>query len=90
MMKCEICGFGIADGVSLFRQNAKGEPGRWRCIDHNEIEIDSVVIDVVSALEKEKCPRGKVGHNTVVDGICYECEGEEAARRARLEEKGIF
>lgn len=43
-----------------------------------------------SVAKREKCPMGKVGHVTVVNGVCYECEGEEAARRARLEERGIF
>jgi hypothetical protein len=42
---------------------------------------------------EERCPDdgryGVVAHE-VVDGRCYTCAGEEAARRARLEEKGIF
>lgn len=30
-MKCEICGKGPTDGVSVLRVNAKGIPGIWRC-----------------------------------------------------------
>lgn len=39
----------------------------------------------------KKCPRGKPPHDKyVVNGVCYACRGEDAARHARLEEKGIF
>ena len=31
---CEICGRGPAEGVDVFRVNAKGVPGVWRCKAH--------------------------------------------------------
>lgn len=31
---CEVCGKGPAQGVSVFRANAKGVPGIWRCRAH--------------------------------------------------------
>lgn len=43
--------------------------------------------------ERECCPDdGRYGFrpHLVVDGVCYTCAGEEDARRARLEERGIF
>jgi len=38
------------------------------------------------------CPKGRFHYEpyNVVDGVCYNCEGDEAARQARLEEKGVF
>lgn len=33
-MKCDKCGKGPQDGVSLYRVNEKGVPGKWRCEKH--------------------------------------------------------
>lgn len=56
-MKCEICQKGIADGVSLFRQNAHGEVGIWRCREHNGEPIDPEVDDLVSIIQlASSCP----------------------------------
>lgn len=33
-MKCEVCGGCPQNGVDLYRVNAKGQPGRWRCRTH--------------------------------------------------------
>lgn len=38
-MKCEICGMGPIDGVTVYRQNAKGQPGVWRCADHRQAAV---------------------------------------------------
>lgn len=35
-MKCEVCGKAPWDGVTLLRQNAKGQPGIWRCESHSK------------------------------------------------------
>lgn len=46
-----------------------------------------------SADVTKSCPnQGRYGYNThrLIDGVCPICEGEEAARIARLEEKGVF
>jgi hypothetical protein len=43
-----------------------------------------------SKKQQGKCPNGYPSHKLVVNGVCYECRGEEAARAARLEERGIF
>lgn len=50
-MKCEICGRGPAEGVSIFRQNAYGEPGIWRCKACNEQPIDPEVKEIVEIIE---------------------------------------
>jgi len=50
-MKCEVCGFGPMHGVTVYRQNSKGEKGRWRCGGHNEAAIDPEVAEVVDSIE---------------------------------------
>lgn len=53
-MKCEKCGYGPMHGVSLFRQNAKGIPGIWRCercLDPNKLPPDDVA-QTVAELEQ--------------------------------------
>lgn len=50
-MKCEICGKGISDGTSLYRQNEKGQPGVWRCRVHVTAPVDPIVEEVVEAIE---------------------------------------
>jgi len=55
--KCEVCGDGMDEGISLFRVNPTGESGVWRCKRHlnhiQESEIDSGVLSVVNAIEKD-------------------------------------
>jgi hypothetical protein len=53
-MKCEICQRGPAPehgGISVFRQNAKGGRGIWRCAVHNEVPQDPEVVDIVTVIE---------------------------------------
>jgi len=53
-MKCEICGQGPAPedgGVTVYRQNAVGEKGVWRCAKHNVVPPDPEVADIVRAIE---------------------------------------
>ena len=51
-MSCEICGRSPREGFSVFRQNAKGQPGIWRCGEHNATEVDEVVDLLVEAIEE--------------------------------------
>lgn len=54
MAICEICTRGPAPehgGVTVFRQNAKGEPGIWRCAAHNHAPVDPEVAEIVSIIE---------------------------------------
>ena len=53
-LKCEVCGLGPADGVTVFRQNETGVPGVWRCAPHTHVEIDPGVGDLVTTLERDK------------------------------------
>ena len=58
-MKCEICGKSPSNGTTaLFRQNAKGEIGIWRCEEHNRKQADHEVAQLVAELQ-----RGKTGIN---------------------------
>jgi hypothetical protein len=50
-MKCMVCGKGMADGVSLFRQNPKGEAGIWACRAHRRDVPDPTVERIVNAVE---------------------------------------
>lgn len=49
-MKCDVCGKTPAQGVTLIRQNPKGEKGVWLCLAHNVSPIDPEVANVVDAL----------------------------------------
>lgn len=51
-MKCMICGLGPGDGVSLFRQNPKGEAGIWACWAHRREPVADEVDSIVAMLEK--------------------------------------
>lgn len=53
-MKCMICGLGMAEGVSLFRQNKKGEPGIWACRQHRMQKPDPEVEQIVAVIEAKK------------------------------------
>lgn len=52
-MKCFVCSKGMNEGVSLFRQNPKGEIGIWACILHAKEEIDPVVLSIVKVIEND-------------------------------------
>lgn len=56
MMKCELCERNPFDteGSALFRQNPKGEIGVWRCREHSVGPIDTVVNEIVTAIEDTK------------------------------------
>jgi hypothetical protein len=54
--QCIFCRKGPADGVSLFRINAKGQPGVWACRPHmkrTDATIPEEVGDIVSIIEGE-------------------------------------
>lgn len=53
-MRCVICQKGPAQGVSVFRINAKGQPGLWACERHRsqtDATVDPDLDDVVHTLE---------------------------------------
>lgn len=55
-MKCLFCQKGPAQGVSLFRVNAKGQPGVWACERHigqTDAAVDDDVRGIVSALKSK-------------------------------------
>lgn len=56
-MRCEICRRGIEQGVSLHRQNPKGEKGVWRCADCNFKQVDPGVKLILDALKKREASR---------------------------------
>jgi len=37
-IRCEICGKGPMDGVTVYRANEKGVAGIWRCAKHPCVE----------------------------------------------------
>ena len=52
-MKCLFCQKGVAQGVSLYRVNAKGQPGVWACAAHigqTDATVDPVVREIAGAL----------------------------------------
>lgn len=50
-MKCEICGRGMREGVTLIRQNEKGVIGLWRCRLHNNVPIDPITDELTKIIE---------------------------------------
>ena len=53
-MECEICHrHPIRDAIALYRVNAKGQPGIWRCEEHLEpaTYIDPIVQDITHIIE---------------------------------------
>lgn len=56
-MKCEWCGKGLQDGVSLFRVNEKGVPGIWRCEADLDRRPDEQVAQIVAAIESADAKR---------------------------------
>lgn len=55
-MKCETCQQGPEEGVTVYRQNPLGGKGIWRCLEHNEVEIEEGVSEIVAILGN---PKGK-------------------------------
>lgn len=58
-MKCLFCQKGPAQGVSLFRVNAKGQPGVWACERHigqTDAAVDPEVRGIADALNPPKEP----------------------------------
>lgn len=52
-MSCEVCGrTPLEDGVTLWRQNPKGEKGVWRCTVCNKKPQDPEVEDIVNIIER--------------------------------------
>ena len=51
-MKCMVCGKGMPEGVSLYRQNPKGEIGVWACEEHRREKVDPEVEGIVSVIER--------------------------------------
>ena len=52
-MKCEICGQGLTNGVSLYRTVPKGQVGPWRCEVHltTKNKPDAETVELVSIIE---------------------------------------
>lgn len=55
-MKCLFCQKGPQQGVSLFRVNAKGQPGVWACEAHIG-QTDAKMDDVVQKLARDLAVR---------------------------------
>jgi hypothetical protein len=51
-MRCEICNQGPAQGVTVYRANAKGQPGIWRCGPHRDEPTDPQTQELVDILEE--------------------------------------
>jgi hypothetical protein len=51
-LRCEVCNQGPADGVTVYRANAKGQSGIWRCGPHRDTPTDPEVQTIVSILEE--------------------------------------
>lgn len=50
-MKCWWCGKGPIEGVSVYRQNQKGQKGVWACSVHNAVELPEDVKTITEAVE---------------------------------------
>ncbi len=56
-MNCLFCQKGPAQGVNLFRVNAKGQPGVWACSAHigqTDAGVDPEVRDIAETLNPRK------------------------------------
>mgnify|MGYP001559038871 CR=1 FL=1 len=51
-MKCFICELSPRDGISLYRQNSKGQPGLWACREHTVVPTPAIVQEIVSIIER--------------------------------------
>jgi len=52
-MKCKDCGKGMADGVTLIRQNEKGVAPIWCCKECNKKSVDPLVQEIIDVLDPE-------------------------------------
>jgi len=50
---CVVCGKGNAEVAIWIRQNPKGEPGKWACVDCSQVKPDPLVDAVVSAIAND-------------------------------------
>jgi hypothetical protein len=53
-MRCLFCGKSPAEGVAVFRVNAKGQPGVWACEKHikqTDATVDSAVKQITDAFK---------------------------------------
>ena len=55
-MKCEWCGLGPHDGITVFRVNEKGVPGIWRCEKDLDRKPPDDVAEIVAILESDRVP----------------------------------
>lgn len=56
-MHCLFCGKGPAEGVTVFRVNAKGQPGVWACEKHikqTDAVIDPAVKQIADAFKRDR------------------------------------
>lgn len=54
---CEICGMGPEDGITVYRNNAKGEKAQWRCAGHLDREANPLVEKLVTTIEAAQAKR---------------------------------
>lgn len=50
--KCHICGRGIFDGISVYRQNEKGQPAIWACLEHSK-PLDPDLVRSIAQAEND-------------------------------------
>lgn len=53
MTRCYVCGKSVFDGVTLYRQNPKGEDSIMACIEHNQKPIDPIIDEITSIIEAD-------------------------------------
>lgn len=51
MAECAVCGRGPAEGVTVYRMNATGQPGLWSCNEHKD-HFDGRIPDDVRAITR--------------------------------------
>lgn len=71
IMKCEICGKGMREGVTLIRQNPKGEFGVWRCEFCNKKFTDQKLQNIIAHIQWAQSTATQKGGNN--DGKCDRC-----------------
>ena len=55
-MKCERCGKAPWDGVTLLRQNPKGEAGIWRCEGCNRQPVPDDLAQTIAEIQQQNKP----------------------------------
>ena len=57
-MKCVTCGKSPhSHGITLIRQNPKGEEGIWSCESCNRIPVEQDLADVLANIQKATNPK---------------------------------